>query len=25
MRRRDVSTAFAIDNDFKDQGFSVVP
>jgi len=25
MRRRDVSTAFAIDDDFADQGFSVVP
>ncbi len=25
MRRRDVSTAFALDDDFDDQGFSVVP
>jgi len=25
MRRRDVSTAFALDTDFDDQGFSVVP
>ena len=25
MRRRDVSTALALDDDFADQGFSVVP
>ena len=25
MRRRDVGTAFALDRDFADQGFSVVP
>ena len=25
MRRRDVSDAFALDEDFDDQGFSVVP
>lgn len=25
MRRRDVATAFALDRDFADQGFSVVP
>lgn len=25
MRRRDVSTAFALDDDFDDQGFNVVP
>jgi len=25
MRRRDLSTALALDNDFVDQGFSVVP
>ena len=25
MRRRDVATAFALDADFADQGFSVVP
>lgn len=25
MRRRDLSTAFALDDDFEDQGFTVVP